>query len=388
MREDPNIRKEWLNMKIAVVTTHYANNYGALLQTFALQRFLNNSLGQESEVLAYYPPWYKTSWTIFKKPRNLKDFVKNLIKLLSYDIHKGMMARARKNQEFIKKNIIKSKKSFFNENELTDISNYECYICGSDQVWNLRLRNEPIFFLNFTKNIVGIKKIAYAPSVTDPIPSDSIDVIKGYLKNLDAISVRESNDVDVIQSLTNKTVYHVADPVLLLLPSDWEYLAISPKISKPYIMCYFINCSNLAIKTVKKIRKMTGYPVVYVNVEGIDKIKADYNIRDADPFEFLGYIKDASFIITNSFHCTAFSLLFKKDYFMIPKLVGNKRIESLQNKLGIENRCIDFKKIESLKKVDLPINYKKFDENYKCFRNVSIEYLKRALGVKNDDSTC
>ncbi|MCG2759823.1 MAG: polysaccharide pyruvyl transferase family protein [Candidatus Delongbacteria bacterium] len=262
---------------------------------------------------------------------------------------------------------------------MNDRPDFDCYICGSDQVWNLRLINDPVFYLDFTKHFKGVKKIAYAPSIADPIPPDLVCKVKEYLKNIDAISVRESTDVEVLKSLTDKPVFHVADPVFLLCAEEWSKLLVSPSIKEPYILCFFIHTDPLAVKAVEKLRRLTGYPVVHVNLNVMDKFHSEYCVYDADPFDFIGYIKNAAFVCTNSFHCTAFSLIFKKNYYIVPRRVVNTRMESLHKVFGVQNRFLNLDKVKSMTIDDLSVDYSKFDIGYEFFRDQSINYLKKAL---------
>lgn len=377
-------------MKIAVVTTHYANNYGALLQTYALQRFLNENLKQRAEVLAYFPPWYLNSWKIVKKPSTIKDLLTQIYQLIHWKNARGFVKRKKNNQDFISHYIIKSKPYYSSEEIKTDHPKYDCFICGSDQIWNVKLHpgGVPAFFLDFASEWRDVKKIAYAPSVADPIPEIDIPKVKNYLKTFDAISVREISDVELIQALTEKKVYHVADPVFLLTSTQWSKVSHTPAIKEKYILCYFLSYGELSSKVVKKLRELTGYKVVNININAYDKFKSDYCIWDAGPLDFVGYIQNAALVCTNSYHCTAFSIIFRKDFVVVPKNVANARMKSLQQVFGITDRFVNQQWLDMVSREWLNIDYNEYNKRLEEFRNKSITYLIESLGIRDENISC
>jgi len=377
-------------MKIAIITTHYANNYGALLQTYAMQRFLNEELKQEAEVLAYFPARYNNSWKIMKKPSTIRDLMVQIYLLIHWKNIIGFMKRKKKNQDFTL-HFIKRSKSYYSSEEIKrDHPQYDCFISGSDQIWNLKLfpGGEPAFFLDFASAWGNTKKIAYACSVADPIPEVDIPKVRNYLKVFDAISVREISDVGTIQSLTEKKVYHVADPVFLLTSMQWESVAHKPAIKEKYILCYFLSYGDLSSSVVKKLRELTGYKVVNININAYDKFKSDYCIWDASPLDFIGYIQNAAFVCTNSYHCTAFSIIFRKNFVVVPKKVANARIKSLQQVFGISDRFVNEEWLNTVSREWLNIDYSEYNEKLEKFRRESITYLIKSLGLDYDTTSC
>jgi hypothetical protein len=369
-------------MKVAIVTTHYAINYGAVLQAYALSTFLREEFKVESEILAYWPPFYKVSWNLYLQKKDLKTMLRNVYIFFNRNARKGHKRRVENICAFMDNYLPRTEENYYSAEELiSSPPQFDCYICGSDQIWNLALRDEPVFYLDFTRDMIGPKKIAYAPSITDPVPEDKVALVKKYLENIDYISVRESSDVPFFQNLTNKKVHHVVDPVYLFSADRWSEMAMKPMIKEPYILCYFSGCDNLAVKAVKRLKKITGYPVVYVNSMARDRLRSDICIRDAGPREFLGYIKSANFVCTNSFHAAAFSTIFRKDFCFIPKKTANSRMKSLQEKFVLGNRIFDAEKVANLSRDDLNVDYSKFDAAYEEFRNYSVNYLREALGV-------
>lgn len=366
-------------MKIGVITTQYSPNYGALLQTYSLQRFLSKEYGEGStEVINYFPPHSKGFWKIFPTIHGAKDLALCFYLLVHPKFVKTKKERFSGFKDFINNNILCSK-PYYLEEELEELE--ECYdvvICGSDQIWNIVRHDDPNWFLYFARKWKQILKIAYAPSVADKIPEGHEKNLENYLANLDYISVREDVDVQQLQQYTNKDIYHACDPVFLLKKEEWDKVIPVVPIDEPYILCYFISTGDFAIKVVEELRKLTGLKVVHINVNIRDKFNADYDLRDVAPFEFVSYIKNAKFVCTNSFHCTAFSVLYKKDFYVVAKNTANSRMQSLMKKTGMQNRFITKDKLGNLTKDDLSINYADNDIREKWFQE-SRDYLTGAI---------
>ena len=344
--------------KIGVITTQYAPNYGALLQTFALQKFVGTQCDKgEIEAIDYNPPHVKEFWKIFPGGKGIRNLALNAYLMLNPKFIWEKKKRLNNFRRFIKENIACSNKYYTTE-ELESLEDrYHTVICGSDQIWNITRHDDPNWYLYFSKAWKNCKKIAYAPSVADKIPQGHEENLKKYLENLDHISVREDVDVEQLKAYTNKEIHHVCDPVFLLNEKEWEeYLPECP-IKEPYILCYFISTGDLASSVVEKMRELTGMKVVHVNVNIRDKFNADYDIRTADPFEFASYVKNAAYVCTNSFHCTAFSILFKKNFVVVKKQTANSRMESLIRSSGLEDRFVAKADVETLTVEKLETDY-------------------------------
>lgn len=365
-------------MKIGVITTQYSPNYGALLQTFALQTYLKSNYGEgAAEVINYVPPHSKDFWSIYPTSGGYK----NLLLRMYLWMHPGFVQKRKllfqQFRRFIQKYIICTKE-YYTLDELERLEgNYDILICGSDQIWNITRHDDPAWFLYFSKKWTGCTKIAYAPSVADKIPEGHEGNLKKYLENLDYISVRESDDVKQLVQYTSKDIYHVCDPVFLLSKEQWSNFLPENRIQEPYILCYFISTGDFAADVVKRIKEITGMKIVHVNVNIRDKFGADYDIRTASPFEFVSYIRNASLICTNSFHCTAFSVIFQKDFLVIPKHEANSRMASLMKKVGMSSRFISKQQLDNLSSEDLKIDYDNFDIQQWILD--SKEFLKEAI---------
>jgi len=370
-------------MKIYTLTTQYAQNYGAILQAHSLASYLNSLDNVECEVLQYLPNNYDKSWKFFQKPKTFRDLLKNIYMLLRIDL----LIQRKKKQSIMRASINSllplSKQKYDRKSILKNPPKADAFVCGSDQIWNFKYREDPTYFLDFTKNMKNVKKIAYSPSMADSWKKDRYSAAKDYLKNLDYISLREYSTVKIAQQLTDKKVEHVLDPVFLKDKEYWINLAEKPNIKEPYIMCYFLSVTDLAVRTVKKISKITGLPILHVNLNALDKFHSKYDIRIASPTQFLGYISNAAYVCTNSFHCSAYSVIFNKNYCVIPKNMANERMISLQEMFKIKDRLITEDILETLSISNLQTDYSECEKIKDNVIAKSKNYLKKAICEKN-----
>lgn len=323
--------------KCLVLTTQYANNMGALLQCYALSSYINRLDGCECEVIDYYPPYHELSWAVFNRNLSFEGFLKNIYLIINPFKLIEKRKRNKLVKNFIANYINRTKQKYYSEEDFRN--NYpeaDVYICGSDQIWNMNLRDlgRKEYFLDFVKD--G-RKVAYAASIAEEWSEKQKEFAKNFLKDFSSISVREIEHVDIVQKLVpNIAVKHCIDPVFLLSPIEWSKIANSPQIDEPYILCYYIGVPLNGDQMIKKIKKVLGLKVVYLNVNMRSKIECDMEIRSFSPLDFVGYIKNAKFVCTNSFHCAAFSIIYKKD-FITPIDKRSSRLRNLQHVFSLNS---------------------------------------------------
>lgn len=364
-------------MKVLTLTTQYANNYGALLQCYALSKYLNNLDGIECQVIQYYHPTADASWKLIYKPSNFRSLLKTIYTSLNvrYLVKRKSKFKVMKAFMFGYLPLTEEKyttpESIRSNPPLADV-----YICGSDQIWNMMqmVEGKLIYFLDFAPD--NAKKIAYAASIADPWTKDQEAMVAPLLKRFTAISIREKGNLPQVQSLFSKATV-VIDPVFLLNRGQWDELRSNKRvIDEPYILCYFLSVTDQMVQTVKKIKKLTGYKIVHLNINALDKFNSDYVIRDADPREFIGLISKASFVCTNSFHCSAFSVIYRRNFTFCPKAHANERIVNLQEVFGLGDVIMTSTRLQNIrKKEDLIVDYSKAD----CLGSEFIEYSKNFL---------
>lgn len=358
---------------VGIITIHMTRNYGAVLQAYALNKYIR-TMGFDVKTIDFRTDRTKDSYKIFYRIKNLKDIVRN-IHVFFYSIK--LHIKNKKFKNFIESQIPQTKSAFFSNEQIekSDIS-FDYYICGSDQIWNTFCDNfNEAFLLKFAHD-KGVR-ISYAVSLGKPEINEKLrDIFKYELAGFKALSVRELDSVEVINKLCGKVVEHVFDPVFLISKEEWSLFSRNiPQY--PYIFFYSVKGDIPEMrKYVNDLRKLTGLPIVVVN----------YNIRhfgcrfkkmyNAGPIEFLGLIKNASYICTNSFHATAFSIIFNKQFISFAG-EGASRIKSLLECCGLEGRC-------SLNNATVnemlnPIDYKVVNSITYKYIEKSKMFLKREL---------
>lgn len=368
-------------MKILTLTTQYANNYGALLQCYALRKYLSTFPDCECEVINYFHAYAKENWQLWKKPNGFRDIVKNIYCFANVRLLFSQIKKNRLMLQFVKDYIPRTQNCYDTPESIrTNPPLADVYICGSDQIWNMTGRKIPgktVFFLDFVP--AGARRISYAASIADPWSKDDILMIEEHIKKFDAVSIREKGNLSQVQTLYPSATI-VIDPVFLLNKEMWDNLKNTEKcIEEPYILCYFLSVTEQMVKTVKKLKELTGYKVVHLNLNALDKFNSDVNIRVADPRDFIGLISKASVVCTNSFHCSAFSVIYKRDFVFCPKHHANERIENLQEVFGLGNVMMTPEKLETLTAEQIHVDYSKADVLGGKFIDYSKEFLRKAI---------
>lgn len=364
-------------MKILTLTTQYAKNMGALLQCYALSEHLNSYDDVECSVIDYYPEGADRSWSIIRKPRSVGEFLKMLYGLLPSK-RKAMNKSNVVFREFINGYIKKTKQSYKRKDILAHPPVADVFICGSDQIWNFRFRRDLTFFFDFVGD--DIKKIAYSPSIANEWNENDKEFIKPYLNRFNALSIRDMGLVQSVNALVpDKKIELVCDPVFLLSPTKWLEIADTSKcIKEPYILCYFIGASDFAVRAVRSIRDLTGHKVVYLNVNARDSFNSDYHIKYGGPRDFVGLIANAAFVCTNSFHCTSFSIIFRKNFAYL-KESEDERARTICHIFNVEDAIKDWKKPVNFTVESLRLDFNKGEEQGKEFIQQSKNFLEEAL---------
>lgn len=309
--------------KISALALYSQINYGAVLQTYALQKYLKD-LGYQAQAIDYRPPTCADNRSHFQKLRS--RIWQNTLKLILRDYK-----RINKTEQF-KKKYISYSAVYYEKNTLArEIEQCDVSIAGSDQVWNPRYAGkDDTWFLSFAKG----RKIAYGASFGIPcLPTEYRGVYQKYLQNLDAVSVREETAQKIISRISNKPAEVVLDPVFLIDIAVWKGIAVPPKI-KGYILCHYMQGFP---KVERKIAALARHYSKKLGLKIVNIGKREYarlffwqnNLGGAGPAEFVGLIENADIVITNSFHGTAFSVIFgKKVFSVIDAATGEKDLSS------------------------------------------------------------
>ena len=362
-------------MKTGLVTFYHIHHYGALLQAYATERSVERC-GSQCEIVDYY---VNQNNDLFRRPTSLGSAAADVHTALHYA---PLKARYQRFEEFSKQYLRISGHRFESLEELKNAElPYDVILSGSDQIWNPKIfpdgRFDPVFFGAFSRR----RKIAYAPSFGIPhVPEGMEEELRGYLAGFSHVSVRERQGQVIVEEVTGKTVPVVLDPTLLLDREEWGAIA-QPPADKGYILCYCISRPGALSPYIHALAEKTGLPVVQlcgIRQKVHPKAKC---VLDAGPAEFLGLFQNASYVCTNSFHGTVFSVQFQKPFFtaVAPSELAapeSSRTFSILSRLGLTGRIIGKGDTAGL---DDAIDWASVDRRLEEARQSSLTYLRAAL---------
>lgn len=340
-------------MKILTLTYHFAINYGAILQCYALQKALND-LKYDSQVLNYINFNQKKNNSLYKQNKGVKRLIKNI---LYFPYHKEREHKYLLFKMFLENNITLTK-------EITNISSLEKFLnqgsgiifVGSDQVWNPNIDDfSESFFVPIKTNYY---KATYGASIGSA-DSSQLDKYGREIASFDKISVRENKSINILKKYTSKNISIVPDPVFLINKNEWISLIKNNQREhkNKYILCYFLNNKNMRsyYKIVRKIASKMNLKIICIS-GGISPLYYKKNtIRNAGPIEFLDLFYNANYVFTDSFHGTVFSIIFEKQFFSFDSSSAIKD----SRKKGILERCSLLDRYVTLDNLSTLDNYKK-----------------------------
>ena len=264
--------------------------------------------------------------------------------------------------------------------------NYDAVVVGSDQVWTPLSLPTKFFNLLFVDD--AVRKVAYASSFgVSVIPNFQRKATGAYLDRFYRIGVREVKGKEIVDSLSHQKAEVVADPTMLLSPEEWieEIKDSKVKDTEPYIFCYFLGTNIEAREVSNKLKAETGYKIVTLRhmdeYVPSDEEFGDEAPYDVNPNDFLKYISGAEYVLTDSFHCSAFSIQFKRKFITFYRFKSsskgsrNSRIDSLLGTFGLQDRLYQG---DILKVMD-DIDYNTVHKKLKAYREKSIDFLKESL---------
>lgn len=355
-------------MKVGILTFHRAYNYGAILQAFALQKKISD-LGYESEIIDYLSNEDRKEQKTFhiQSGKGIKANIEKLIK----DVY-----RIRKNRNFdsfMQSQMVISSVSYstFSEMEKMDAdSPYDCYIVGSDQVWNTNNnRRDKTFTLSFVNG--NSRKCSYAASFGNvKLDNEMLDLYQRELGKFRVLTVREESSIEQYDFLKTYNAKVVLDPTLLLDSSNYLNIASPNLVKKKYAFMY----------TIAKERNLRTFAQSFCKEHGlllIDSKKSLQFFQKSDPRDFLSFIEHAEYVFTNSFHGTAFSIIMNKQFATevnTAKRLNNRSFDLLK-KLGLIARDIDNSSFDLEKTID----YISVKEKLNSLRKESVDVLKEIL---------
>lgn len=329
-----------MNMRIKTITCHNVYNLGASLQAYALVAYLQGH-GHEVQIIDYQPLYLQHyRLTGVPNPRFDKPFLREAYQIAKFPgrLYERLTSKRKKAFDYFTAEYLPvTHTTYLDVTALRAVPpEADLYIAGSDQIWNPVFQNgkDPAFFLDFVPE--GKRRISYAASfAVEALEKQDADRMKPWLEKLDAVSVRESSSVALLADMGIKG-FQVVDPVFLLPKEVWEKIAVQPPM-RDYILVYDFDNNPKVKEIAQVVSRQTGKKIVSLfPMDWADAVWAD-----AGPGEFLGAVQNAGIVLSNSFHATAFSLIFQKDFYVVNRTEGiNARMKDLVGDLGLADRLI------------------------------------------------
>lgn len=365
-------------MKSFTVTFHHTCNYGAILQSYALQKTLTN-MGLENEVMEY-----PDTDSIYESLDflNIKQSLKlAYINFWTFLRKKQMLSLRDSFIEFHKKYINTSRRYISMKDLQDNPPKADYYITGSDQVWNLNINKEfiPARFLDFGSP--SIKRLSYAASIERMNYTDKEkEYVRDRLEFFSGISLREESAKKYMETFLDKKCEVVLDPVFLLTQKEWSNISEQPRCDGNYILCYQVRNNPRMQETLDILKKKTGLKTITINCSAINRVHSDEAYFDVSPEEFIGLFEKASIIVSASFHGAAFGLVFNKPTYALVKKTTRNRMYDLFSLFGIEDCIID----ETTDLSKIVFNKVANAEKIVAERDKSLAYLRGQIHAGNE----
>lgn len=362
--------------KIGILTYHSGFNYGACLQAYALRSTLIR-LGYNAEIINFETERFVASREMFSRhPRRIKEVIKYWTRLPYWN----SLHRREKLFNSYTFDVLHATQRYKTEQEvINNIGSYDCIVCGSDQIWNLSEVDAPaanlLFYLNFPKSQ---RRVSYAASFGKWVgDADSrVGDFLPWLQQFDAISVREMSGVNYLRS-KGLACALTLDPTVLLDREDYDPICAPRLIDTKYVLMFGWNTNKDLIDVAKKVAKELKLPVFNIVPPPRALCCGIPRKLDVGPCEFLSMIKHAEFVVTNSFHGTAFSMTFERPFVSVVTGHADTRMESLLQQLGLADHLLTKDNVDVEKMMST--NYSEVRAMKDVLRKDSLAFLRDAL---------
>lgn len=392
--------------KTAIVSCYFQHNYGSMLQAYATQMALDK-LGYENETIdisGFYDEIKKAKLLYFAKASMTSDILLSKLGMVKNVLIKKVF----KNQYTALSNIRFDKFDAFSRKQFRlspkygskeELGNkckerYSSVLVGSDQLWLPGNIAADYYTLNFVPE--SVNSIAYATSFGQAgLPKDSTKRAEVFLKKIKHIGVREESGQKLVKKIANRNVPIVCDPTLLFTDDEWLVMQKKePIINGRYILCYFLGNNPPHREFAKRLKAETGCKIVALThldeFVKSDEGYADETPYDIDPADFLNLIRNAEYVCTDSFHCSVFSILYKRQFYTFrrynrnTKQSTNSRLDTLFEMVGVVGRLLSGEEnISSC--LEIETDFEDVHKKIEGIRRKSYEYLVAAL--KDEGST-
>jgi hypothetical protein len=327
-------------MKIRTITCHHVYNHGAYLQAYALVTYLKGQ-GHDAKIIDYKPPYLSGHYSLWTVPEKYKRYGLSFLYLMAKLPGRiSALKRKRVMDAFYKKFMEVDSPRYHTLEELQkNPPQADLYIAGSDQIWNTDFQNgrDAAFYLDFGNE--RTRRISYAASfATEHIENGCEDFVRGELSHFQSISVREVSALRILRELGYEGLQTV-DPVFLLNREEWDRFATCEGMNERYVLVYDFGADNSIRDIAQRIAQRRGWKIYSVSPWRMKY--ANRNFVNSDARAFVALVKNAQCVISNSFHGSAFALLYNKDFFVVNRADGlNTRMRDLLSHYGIDQRLI------------------------------------------------
>ena len=328
-----------------ILTFHCSDNFGAMLQAYGLKRYLRER-GVPAGIVRY-APFFMTGrhwWASYRPRKGLRG---RLWSVLNMGVELVRHLRVRREFAAQRANMAR-----FRRDHLIDYRQpvirfpaglrrlpYQTYVVGSDQIWNpdITCGLRRVYFGDF-ESACKRRVVAYAASLgSSALPPEYDGAFGELIRHVDAVSLREKGAVPYVKRFYPGEVTAVVDPVFLLEPEAWREVEVLPA-EKDYILVYGTEVNPKMSAYVRDLSRRTGLPVLELGAVQVTLDSSARIERTAGPAEFLGYIRRAAYVVTNSFHAAAFSVLFQKRFLAFAHSRVNTRLADMLRLHGLEDR--------------------------------------------------
>lgn len=387
--------------KLALVTCYFQHNYGSQLQALATE-MMCRKMGFDFETIridGLRPEINRAKYRYFLSRitdvQTVRDKSATVRKVLARktnpDYARNLAIRDGIFDRFAEERFHLSR-TYSSKKELGECArDYSAFIVGSDQLWLPSNIAADYYTLSYVPE--DVRKIAYATSFgVASLPGKQAEAARRFLPRFNSIFVREQSGQKLVKELIGKDVPVVCDPTMMFSAYEWnELLPTIRRVEENYILCYFLGDNPWQRKWAKELAEKEGCKIVQLpnldNYVKTDAGFADYPLYDVDPLDFVALIRDAEYVLTDSFHCTVFSNLFGKRFFTFRRYADdgtastNSRIYSLLASLGETDRLVSSgdsvrDKLDAVCECDMPGTAAIAD-----MRNKSYDMLKESLTI-------
>lgn len=365
--------------KIAIITLHRAENYGSVLQAYALQKTIEK-FGHKVILLDYLPERYTNKGKL-NRLKNKSEKLKNplLCLIAKILIYPSYIRKNRIFKQFLSKYLHLSEKTFATNEEAKQLNiDADIFCTGSDQVWNSHWNEgvDETLYLGFVPK--GKLCFSYAASIgLSDISQEEKDETSKLLDKYEYISVREKTGVEIMHSIGRTDACLTLDPTLLLSESEWNKMADNTTCNSKYVLTYNLHHDDRIDRYAQLLAKKHSLKVRNITYNWHDIVRKGHLEWCPPVEEFLTLIQNAEYIIADSFHATVFSIVFERPFVTITPEVASSRISSLLDMLNISEHNIH--SFEDTSIIETPIDYKTVKTKLEKERQKSLSFILKAL---------